>query len=404
MIAALNDNTRAMPASLPAGMPVPDALSAEHSLRCAKHIQNCIEVAGASISFAEFMQLALYAPALGYYVAGAHKLGRGGDFVTAPEVSPLFGRVLAAQCAPVLNRIAASSILEIGAGSGRLAVDLLTKLEELSALPSSYQILEVSAELKQRQSALLRSEVPQLYDRVSWLDQLPGGHRGVVIANEVLDALPFERFIAGQSARQQRVVSKKQGFAWASGPAPARLQSAIDSLQQELGAPLPDGYTSELCLAARPFVIDLLAALESGVVFLFDYGLSQREYYAADRAAGWLRCHFRQYAHNEPLILPGIQDITSWVNFTSAASAAVESGATIAGYVSQAHFLMAGGLANELRDPDPQSEREQLQLSAAVKTLTLPGEMGERFKCLGLLKAYDDPPLAFSLADRTHTL
>ncbi|HNP37731.1 MAG TPA: SAM-dependent methyltransferase [Woeseiaceae bacterium] len=393
-----------MQASKIAGLPKPDNESVRHSQRCAEYIRARIAAAGGSISFAEFMQLALYAPQSGYYVAGATKFGRAGDFVTAPEISPLFGNVLARQCAAVLSGMAAGSILELGAGSGRLAVDVLLKLAELDALPARYEILEVSADLKERQLATIREAAPQFADRVRWLDRLPQAHRGVVIANEVLDALPVERFVVGDPLLQQRVVSRGLDFDLITAPAPAIVREAFDELDEDLRNSLPDGYVSELCLAAKPFVAEILASLESGLVFLFDYGVGQREYYARDRSSGWLRCHFRHHAHDNPLVLPGIQDITSWVNFSAIAAAAIDSGASIAGYVSQAHFLLAGGLGAELQDMAALPQQRQLELSAAVKTLTLPGEMGERFKCIGLVKGMHDTPAAFQLADRTHTL
>jgi SAM-dependent MidA family methyltransferase len=400
----LHDNCRAMPASIPAGLPTPDNDSREHSARCAAYLRRQIDAAGGAISFAAFMQHALYAPGLGYYAAGATKFGADGDFVTAPEVSPLFARVLARQCMPVLNELGGGTILEFGAGSGRLAVDLLRALESLSALPEHYEILEVSADLRERQLALIHAEIPQLSYLVRWRDGLPDRHRGVMIANEVLDALPVERFRVANPVQQCCVENSDGGFRWTLRPAPASIAEAVAGLQSDLDAPLADGFTSEVSPGVKNWTSNIVASLEAGMIYLFDYGLGRREYYAPDRSDGWLRCHFRHHAHNDPLIFAGIQDITCWVDFTAVAEAAVAAGAEIAGYVAQAQFLLAGGLPELLQDIGSLPLEQQVALSSQVKMLTLPAEMGERFKCLGLRRGLSHTPAAFSVADRTHTL
>ncbi|MDX1506981.1 MAG: SAM-dependent methyltransferase [Woeseiaceae bacterium] len=374
-----------MQAELPASLPTPDPDSARHSDACARHIAACIEDSGGSISFARYMHEALYAPGLGYYAAGATKFGTSGDFVTAPEVSPLFGRVIARQCAPVLESIG-GDLLEIGAGSGRLAVAVLRKLDELGTLPGEYRILEVSADLQDRQAALIGEQIPELRGRVRWIEALPQQFSGVVLANEVLDALPVERFVRRDAVRQLRVTNTASGFAFDEAPAPDMLAAAVAQIEANLGARLSDGYMSEVSLAIPPWIRDVLASLREGLVLLFDYGLPREHYYAPDRANGWLRCHFRHRAHDDPLILPGIQDITSWVDFSAVINAAELAGADIEGLTTQAHFLLHGGLDAEMQNFTTLSQREQLELSAQVKKLTLPGEMGEHFKCLGLSK------------------
>ena len=388
----------------PSTLPKPDTESAAHSRLCADCIRARIDDAGGSISFAEYMQLALYAPGLGYYAAGAIKFGRAGDFVTAPEVSPLFSFVVARQCAEVLAQIDGGEILEFGAGSGRLAVDVLTKLDELNALPDRYRILEVSADLQERQERLFRSEAAAYLDRIEWIDAIPERHSGVVIANEVLDALPVERFVRRESVQQLRVGAKDDRFEILESDAPRNLVLAIEAIEADLGERLPDGFRSEVSLSAPGWVTEVVASLQNGVAFLFDYGVSRREYYAPDRTDGWLRCHFRHHAHNDPLLLPGIQDITAWVDFTAIAEAANGAGADIAGYVSQAQFLLGGGLDAELQDMMQSPPKRQLELSGQVKLLTLPGEMGENFKCLGVSRGIVAQPSAFTIADRTHTL
>ncbi len=378
-----------MQASRGAGLPPPDDESNEHSRRCALHIRARMQAAGGSLSFADFMQEALYAPGLGYYAAGATKFGRQGDFVTAPEVSPLFGRVLARVCAEVLEALGDGGILEFGGGSGRLAVDVLRKLESLGSLPTCYSILEVSAELRERQSAVLARELPHLAGRVRWLDELPAAHRGLVLANEVLDALPVERFRINDGVRQLRVGLDGDRFRWFEAPAPARLESAVVDIESDIGRQLEAGFTSEYSPLAAPWIASVCDRLDAGLVLLFDYGTSRREYYAPDRFHGWLRCHFRHHVHDDPLLLPGIQDISGWVDFTAAADAAAGAGAGIAGFVSQAGFLLAGGILEEAAACSPASPRARIELATQVKMLTLPGQMGERFKCLGLARALD---------------
>ncbi len=385
-------------------LPKPDTDSAAHSRQCADYIRARIENAGGSISFAEYMQLALYAPGLGYYAAGASKFGAEGDFVTAPEISSLFSYVVARQCAEVLAQVEGSAILEFGAGSGRLAVDVLTKLDELDALPDRYRILEVSADLKERQEQLFEAEAAAYLGRVEWINAIPERHSGVIIANEVLDALPVERFVRRASVCQLRVSANNDGFEFLEADAPRKLVAAIEAIEAGLGERLPDGFRSEVSLGAPGWVSDVVAALRDGVAFFFDYGVSRREYYAPDRIDGWLRCHFRHHAHNDPLILPGIQDITAWVDFTALAEAANAAGADIAGFVNQAQFLISGGLDAELQNMMQSPPERQLELSGQVKLLTLPGEMGENFKCLGISRGTVARPSAFTTADRTHTL
>ena len=389
----------------PMTLPEPDAESIAHSERCAAVIRDRIAQAGGSISFGTYMHLALYAPGVGYYTSGNTKFGSGGDFVTAPEISPLFARVVARQCAEVCAGIDAPAVLEYGAGSGRLAADLLDKLAALNALPSRYRILEVSPELVARQRAMIDERVPQHASRVEWISELPSGHRGIVVANEVLDALPVERFTRRETVRAHRVVvGDGGGFAIVEADAGDELAAAVQAIESDLGQALPDGYVSEVSLGIDGWMQQMLAAMSEGFAFLFDYGVGRREYYGRGRSGGWLRCHYRHHAHNDPLILPGIQDITAWVDFTSAASSALQHGATVAGYTSQAHFLINGGLDRELSAAAGEDTAANLELSGAAKMLTLPGSMGEYFKCLGLAKGLAVQPRAFQRADRTHTL
>ena len=393
---------------LPPSLPHPDPLSAAQSRKATDHIRARIDEAGGSISFAEFMHHALYAPGLGYYTAGTTKFGEEGDYVTAPEVSSVFGRVLARQCAEVLDQLdqlEGGVILEYGAGSGKLAVDMLAALARRGSLPSRYLILEVSPDLRERQEVYICEHLPLYADLVEWVDDVPDGLRGVIVANEVLDSIPVERFVRrAAGVMQLRVVAGEDGLGFVEAPAPENLRHYVSVVEKDLGYSLPNGYMSEVCLATSPWIGGMSHALRKGVAFLFDYGVTRREYYAPGRSDGWLRCHYRHRAHNNPLILPGIQDLTAWVDFSSVAVAAVAQGFDIAGYSAQAQFLMSGGLDEELQYIASLPVEERVQLSQQIKTLTLPGEMGERFKCIALRKGSIATPTAFEIAERAHTL
>ena len=384
------------------GLPEPNADSARHSLRVAKHLRQ--RIGSDSISFAEFMQEALYAPGLGYYVAGNRKFGVDGDYVTAPEISDLFGFVVATQLAPVLQSIESGIVIEPGAGSGALAVSILRRLAELDTLPERYQILEISPELRQRQNERFTVELPELNERIEWIAEIPTSFSGVVVANEVADAIPVERFrIDGDDVMQARVSVQDNKFTWSYEPAPAFLSDAVREIEADLGSQLPHGYVSEVSIGLRTWVEEVCAAIDRGLLLISDYGVSRREYYAPERNDGWLRCHFRHRAHNDPFIWPGIQDLTAWVDFSQVASVAAKGGMTVAGFDSQANFLMHGGLAMAMVEFAELPIERQVELSAHIKLMTLPGEMGENFKFLGLCREVSVPPV-FEVTDRAHLL
>ena len=252
---------------------------------------------------------------------------------------------------------------------------------------------------------MLQDETPEFADRVVWLDRMPVSHRGVIVANEVLDALPVERFLIKEGAvRQLRVTDELGEFVFVDESAPDVLADAVSAVEHDIGATLPNQYVSEISLSAPAWIGDMAGSLQQGFTFLFDYGLSRSEYYAGDRNEGWLRCYFRHRAHSDPLILPGIQDLTAWVDFSAVAKAAVEHGLTVAGYLSQTQFLLGGGLDKEVGDMSELPLESQLELSGQIKILTLPGEMGENVKCIGLARGDIPWPDAFESVDRTHTL
>jgi len=359
--------------------PQPDPIAAEHSRRLTALIRAEIQAQGGWLAFDRFMELALYAPGLGYYSAGNVKLGPAGDFTTAPETSPLFGRALAAQLIELLAPLDSPVVLEIGAGTGMLAKAILDTLAASATPPPAYWILELSADLKSRQQRLLEPYAPC----VRWLDSLPDApFEGVVLANEVADALPVTVFVKdGTTARPLGVRCQDDEFAWAPGCADDPLEAAVAGLEAKLGGALPSGFRSELCLRLGPWIQSLAAPLARGAVLLVDYGLVRREYYHAARAGGTLVCHYRHRAHGDPFLRPGLQDISAWVDFSACADAGFAAGLDVAGFTTQAQFLLASGVADML---SAFAGRERILQAQALKTLTLPGEMGERFKVMQL--------------------
>lgn len=381
--------------------PEPEPAAREHSERLAGLIADRIAAAGGWLSFADYMALALYAPGLGYYAAGARKFGAAGDFVTAPELTPLFARCLAAQA---VEAMAASGdeILELGAGSGRLAVDLMRELARLGRLPARYTILEVSPDLRQRQRALFEADAPELLDRVDWLDGLPERWSGLVLGNEVLDALPVHlvRWQGGRAFERGVVLDAAgPGFAWAD-----RLLVTGPLLEAANSLPAPgDDYLSEICLAAPALIRSLAERLERGMLLFIDYGFPRAEYYHPDRRAGTLMCHYRHRTFDDPFYLPGLVDITAHVDFTLVADAALDAGLDVLGYTGQDHFLVNCGLLDCLAELGPGS-LAYLKQAAQVQKLVQPTEMGELFKAIALGKGDLPPPLGFARGDKRHAL
>jgi SAM-dependent MidA family methyltransferase len=385
------------------------ALSPEAEAHCARlltHIIEQIEAAGGWIDFARYMELALYAPGLGYYSAGAAKFGPEGDFVTAPEISPLFARCLARACAPWLAADPRRVMIELGAGSGAFAAEFLPALQRLGVGDNVYRILEVSADLRERQQATLRQRAPAQGQRVEWLDALPSGAQpAIVFANEVADALPVQRFeISAEGVREQGVAIARDGrLTWEARSAGEVLKRAVSELEAARGAPFSEGYRSEVCLRLSPWVAALAACVSDGLILLCDYGLGRREFYHPDRSDGTLICHYRHRAHPDPFLHPGLQDITAWVDFSAVAAAAAGCGLQLAGYATQAHFLLDAGIERELSASADAGGIPDLRLVQQAKTLLLPGEMGERFKVMALTRGTGMID-GFKLRDLRHLL
>jgi SAM-dependent MidA family methyltransferase len=388
--------------------PAPAELTPEeiaHSARLVERIRAAMDEAGGRIGFARFMDMALYEPGLGYYSAGARKFGASGDFITAPETAPVFSHCMAAQCAEVLQSLVGGDVLELGAGSGAMAAAMLAELEALQSLPARYLILDVSADLRERQRETLAGAVPHLLERVHWLDRLPGRLAGVVVANEVLDAMPVERFVVRDGSILSLDVEWRSGrFECVESPAAPDLRGRIERVFAEAGAHWPDGYSSELNAGLEPWLASVADSLERGVMLFVDYGLPRRELYAAERSSGTLLCHFRHRIHDDPLVNVGLQDITAWVDFTAVAEAAECAGLRVAGYTTQAHFLIGNDLARRVAEASQVDLVQRVNLSRQAMLLTLPGEMGERFRVIALAKGYDSPLRGFAVRDLSHML
>lgn len=381
--------------------PSPDAL--EQSGRLVTRLRSLTDAQGGWISFATYMAEALYAPGLGYYSGGARKFGPGGDFITAPELTPLFGQALATQVQQIME-LSAPHIIEAGAGTGLLAADLLLELEHRGALPESYAILEVSGELRERQFDTLAAKAPHLASRVSWLDDLPKQFSGAIVANEVLDVMPvhliawrpdgiFERGVA---------VDAEGGFVWADRPVAGKVAEAAAALD----IPLPEEgeYVSELNLAGRAWIGELAAGLTHGAMLLVDYGYPRAEYYLGSRSTGTLMCYFRHHAHADPFLWPGLNDITAFVDFTAAAEAGFEAGLDVLGYTDQANLLYNCGVLACLARRAPEDSVDYIRAAKAVQRLTGPHEMGELFKVIAMGKGIEQPLIGFLRGDRLHTL
>lgn len=402
-------------------LPIPSLDAQKHSQQLVSQIHYTIKEAGGWIDFATFMHLALYAPSLGYYSAGSQKFGdlkkRGGDFVTAPEISPLFAQALSNQIAQIL-RETTGNILELGAGTGKLAADILRTLAEFNIIPDKYFILEVSDHLRQVQLEYLQENLPRaLMQRVEWLITLPISFTGLVLANEVVDAIPVHMVHVKPEGLCERGIVFDDGFQWhdkSMEPVkiiePAKTMAADQPLagahllNMATNQALPQGYITEFCPAASGLVASLARMLSHGAILIIDYGFSAREYYHPQRNQGTLMCHYQHYAHSDPLVYVGLQDITAHVDFTRIAHTGVDNGLVISGFCSQAQFLMNSGILQALSQVSPLDMARYAPLAAAAQKLLSPAEMGDLFKVIALSKGIEAPLLGFLSGDKSHTL
>lgn len=413
-----------MDSGTPGILPPLTPAQAEQAERVLQAVRQEITRHDGWLAFDDYLRVVLYAPGLGYYSAGSTKLGREGDFVTAPELSALFGRALARQCEQILQGLGGGDILELGAGSGSLAAVMLPLLQERHCLPRYYDILEISADLAARQRSRLSSLPAELFQRIRWRTGLPEEPlRGVMLANEVVDALPFRRFIlTGEGLRERGVAASADGTLMladraADAALAAEVQRTAESIRvtypmsEPAGAeaaaqpnqlPWPTGYQSELCLLLAPWIASLSRALARGALLILDYGLPRSDYYHPERMRGTLRCHFRHRAHDDVLRYPGLQDITAWVDFTRVAEAAVEAQLEVAGYCTQAAFLLANGIEADVAQAAEGLPRARL--AAEARQLLLPGEMGEHFKAMALTRGWEIALRGFTLQDLRRTL
>ena len=386
-------------------LPEPSASALAVSSALSDCIRQAMAVTG-HIGFDDYMHMALYEPGLGYYLAGAVKFGSEGDFVTAPELSPMFGRCIARQCRDILDNTG-GRILEFGAGSGMLAAQVLVDLAAIGALPERYEIFELSPGLRERQRRTLAQRAPALCDRVEWLSQLPQlPLDGVIIANEILDALPLKCFktVAGQ-IYERRVHSVDDHFSWLDVPADARLNEHVRRVLPSDIVNRASEYVSEINIGIKPWIADLARIMRNAVALIIDYGYPRSEYYHAQRSNGTLQCYFRHRKHNDPFRFPGLQDITASVDFTHVAEAVDYCDLQVLGFAEQASFLLATGLLDDAEQRSvAANDVDRLRIAQETKLLTLPTEMGASFKVFATGKGYNLPLRGFQRRDERHRL
>lgn len=389
-------------------LPTPDTEALAHSDQLAAHLRAEIQASGGAIPFSRFMELVLYAPGWGYYSAGASKFGGAGDFVTAPEMGGLFAATMARAIAPVLRELGTQSrFLELGGGSGAFAEVLLRQLHALDALPGRYAILEPSADLRERQYQRLVKLDPELASRVEWLDRpFEDEWNGVLFANEVIDALPTPRFMARDGEIHEETVQLDGNGSFVRGeqPADALLLGAVRHIERYLQKPFASGYRSEVLPQLPYWIQAVVGGLQRGAMLFVDYGYARSEFYQDDRDDGTLRAFYRHHVHNDPYLWPGLQDLTASVDFTALAEAGTGAGFDLAGYCTQASFLLGNGLTDVLEQAEATADEVgRVALREQAKRLTLPTEMGERFQVMGFMRDVDLEP-AFALGDLTWRL
>jgi len=389
-------------------LPVPDDLVLNHHYKLYERMRQLIAQAEGALPFDQYMQAALYEPGLGYYVSGMRKFGEQGDFITAPEISSVFGDCIAIQCQEVFLQLEAEGhtfdLLEIGPGSGKLGIDLMAKLSELNCLPDHYYFLELSPDLQQRQKQLVAEQGVDYESRFVWLNELPQGFRGVIVGNELLDAMPVKRFHVNQGVKEWAVGFQSNQFYAFEIDADADLKQRVLNIESNLKMKFAEFYSSEVNMWFQPWLKSIADCLEQGVVLLIDYGYVASEYYHEQRVEGTLICNYRHHAHDNPLLLVGLQDLSAFVDFSAVAEFADESGLKIAGYCPQAQFLIGSGL-DEIAQLKLNSDPDNyLRAAQEIKHLTLPSEMGERFKAIALSKKYVNSLRGFKNFDQVNRL
>ncbi|WP_321958021.1 class I SAM-dependent methyltransferase [Paraburkholderia bannensis] len=397
----------------PASLPVPEPIALAQSEALAATLRAEIAAAGGWLPFDRYMERTLYAPGLGYYSGGSRKFGLladdGSDFVTAPEMSPLFAATLARAVGEALAASGTRALMEFGAGTGRLAAGVMLALEALGVPFDSYAIVDLSGELRERQRETIAQRAPHLLERVQWLDALPASFEGVVIGNEVLDAMPVRLFTRKDAVWHERGVAVNADNAFVFSDRPAMSGRDADWAQGVPGSVLAaidgsDDYVAETHEAALAFTRTVCAMLTRGAAFFIDYGFPESEYYHPQRVQGTLMCHYRHRAHDDPFLYPGLQDITAHVEFTGIAQAGVETGADLLGYTSQARFLMNAGITEVLGEIDVSDVARFIPAANAVQKLVSEAEMGELFKVIAFSRGIDSTIAAFARGDRSHTL
>ena len=382
-------------------LPVPDIGAVDHSQKVCERLKQEIKNQDGMISFKRFMEIAMYEPGLGYYSTGAFKFGKHGDFVTAPELSTVYSYCIAKQCQQILKDLEKGRILELGPGTGRMACDILLALEKYESLPDKYFLLEPSADLRVRQQEYIKQQIPHLEKIINWLDEIPdSAFEGIILANEVLDAMPVCRFVySNNKIKELNVGIENNRFVWLESPFDNETFQIVNRELEPFLDTWPQGYTSEINTDIQSFINSFSDFIKQGAIIIADYGYPRQDYYHPQRINGTLLCHYRHRVHNDPFFYPGLQDITSSVNFTRLAEAAVNAGLDVHGYTTQAHFLISCGLEEVIKQLEDGNLLDNARLSSQIRQLTMPGEMGERFKFIALSKNMNVPLLGFEFVD-----
>tara|TARA_B100000965_G_scaffold276616_1_gene234440 strand:+ start:1491 stop:2681 length:1191 start_codon:yes stop_codon:yes gene_type:complete len=391
--------------SKPINLPIPNHDEQNFSDLALSNIKKKIKSSGGKITFGEFMHHALYAPSLGYYSGKSRKFGESGDFITAPEETDILGRIIAKQCFTILKEIPDASLIEYGPGSGALAVSILRQLIQMDLKPRAYYMVDVSEDLRERQKKRILTELPEIYDSVFWISGIPEGFNGVVIGNEIIDSMPFERFMISDKGILQFFVGiKEEGLVYELESANIDVRQYVKRIEKKIGKHLCEGFISEISFNGRDLINDVSLKLNQGMFILLDYGVSSSEYYSDEKNQGWMHCHFKHHKHFEPLIYPGIQDITTWVDFSLIAETAEANGMMVDAYLTQAQFIINNGIEDEFLGFNDMDTKKQMELTRQIKLLTLPDKMGSNFKCLVLTKNFIKNDLVNQAGNKSYIL